>query len=526
MRVAELVRRTARGTGRFLAAHGLFLAALAGAVALRWIAILGFPWIFWFGDSRTYLNAAIQFAPDDLRPSGYSVFLWALRPFESWTVVLAVQHALGALTGVMVYAIVWRGLRAGRPRWRPWAPGLVATPVTLPVLYDAYQIQLEHMLMSDGLFTFLLTAGVTLVLWRRRVSWWAAAPAGLALGAAAMVRSVGLPLIAVVLFCMLLRRAGWRALVSVVAGVAVPLLLYLHWFHGTWGVHTFTKSDQIWMYGRVVDFARCDVIKPRPELEVFCMDHVPPRPRVPARAYQAMWTSDTPFRHFPEDKRSVRANELAGEFVKEAIAKQPGDYLNVVVRDTLRAFEWKREDYPTPWTVAQYDFPVGASQSDMQRLYLDWYTNGRPVIHRVVEPQGAWMRDYQHTFYLRGPFLGIYMLVGLAGVLLRVRRLGGPVLLPWGIALALLVVPAATADFDYRYLLPCIPFAVLAAGLTLAREPRAVAHAPARSGPEAAGEPEAADAPETFDDPEAPDEPETSEGPEAAEESEHEGQRA
>jgi hypothetical protein len=40
---------------------------------------------------------------------------------------------------------------------------------------------------------------------------------------------------------------------------------------------------------------------------------------------------------------------------------------------------------------------------------------------------------------------------------------------PWITAVVLLVFPIATADFDYRYLLPAITFACLAAGLGLPR---------------------------------------------------------
>ena len=41
-------------------------------------------------------------------------------------------------------------------------------------------------------------------------------------------------------------------------------------------------------------------------------------------------------------------------------------------------------------------------------------------------------------------------------------------MLPWFTAVALLVAPIAVADFDYRYLIPVIPFACMAAGLGFA----------------------------------------------------------
>jgi len=41
-------------------------------------------------------------------------------------------------------------------------------------------------------------------------------------------------------------------------------------------------------------------------------------------------------------------------------------------------------------------------------------------------------------------------------------------MLPWVTAIVMLVTPIALADFDYRYLLPVIPFACLAAGLAFA----------------------------------------------------------
>ena len=40
----------------------------------------------------------------------------------------------------------------------------------------------------------------------------------------------------------------------------------------------------------------------------------------------------------------------------------------------------------------------------------------------------------------------------------------GTSMLPWFTAVALLVMPIVVADFDYRYLIPVIPFACIAAG--------------------------------------------------------------
>ena len=47
-------------------------------------------------------------------------------------------------------------------------------------------------------------------------------------------------------------------------------------------------------------------------------------------------------------------------------------------------------------------------------------------------------------------------------------------MLPWVTAVVLLVFPVAVADFDYRYLLPVLPFACLAVGLAFASAERRI----------------------------------------------------
>ncbi len=75
------------------------------------------------------------------------------------------------------------------------------------------------------------------------------------------------------------------------------------------------------------------------------------------------------------------------------------------------------------------------------------------------------MRVYQKYVFLPGTLLGVLLAIGVGGMVAAWRRLGGEILLPWAIAVAMIVVPAATAEFDYRYLLPAVPFACLAAAM-------------------------------------------------------------
>ena len=464
--------RLFRGTGRFVAAHLLFAFALAGAVGVRVIAAHGYPAPLWGGDSYGYLHAAIAFRPHIGRPSGYSVFLRGLEPFHDFGMVVAAQAALGALVGVMVYALVWRHVRAAFPRWI-LLPGVPATAAAILPLYDGNTIQLEHMMLADSLFTFLLMASVTVVLWRPRVSWWTGALAGALIGCAAVTRLAGLPLLALIVLALLLRWSGWRRTLAAVlaagAMFAVPFLAYMKWYDDHWGKFTVSSADNVWMYGRVMAFADCAKIKPAPQLAVMCPKNPPSDPAL-APAFRALWTQDSPFATIPGGIYGEQGNRMAGEFADAAVKAQPRDYVDTVVRDTFRAFKGgERQPYPTPWTYQNLRFPPGEEWSDEEALLAEQY-GGRTGEIRVVEPDAGWIRGYQDRWYTPGPLLGGLMAAGLVGVVIRLRprgRWGGSVLLPWSMAAALLVIPAATADFDYRYIPPAIPFAALAAVLAL-----------------------------------------------------------
>ena len=90
--------------------------------------------------------------------------------------------------------------------------------------------------------------------------------------------------------------------------------------------------------------------------------------------------------------------------------------------------------------------------------------HGNPLT-QVVSPFANVIRGYQRYVWLPGTVYGLILLAGLGGIVLAWRRLGGEALLPWTISLALIVIPAATAEFDYRYVLVAVPFACLAAAM-------------------------------------------------------------
>ena len=149
------------GGARSLAArtwsgHRLFIIVAIPAVLLRVDAELGYRWQAWFNDSFEYVQNTVHFNLDPTRASGYSIFLKILQPFHSYAVVTILQHLMGLAVAVMVYALA-------RHRYR--APAWLATLAVVPVLYDGFEIQLEHLILSDIPLLFLLVLATTMLLW-------------------------------------------------------------------------------------------------------------------------------------------------------------------------------------------------------------------------------------------------------------------------------------------------------------------------------------------------------------------------
>jgi Dolichyl-phosphate-mannose-protein mannosyltransferase len=466
---------------RCLADNKLFALALIPAVLLRVDAELGYRWQSWFNDSFSYVSSAVTLTPETSRPSGYPVYLWLLSPFHSYFLVTASQHLMGLLVAVMIYALARR--RFAAPSW-------VAVLAALPVLYDGFEIQLEHLIMTDTLFLFLAFAALTVLLWNPRPSWRACLAAGLLLGLASTVRSTGLALIPVFALYLLIRfvpgvaRGGaggrwrlWRALIAglVACGIAfaVPIVGYEAWYKSTNGQFTMTESTGVFLYSRVMTFAECSRMTLPTDLLSLCTS-VPPAQRPIAQAY--IWDAASPLNRFPAPKFTPTVNKLAEEFAVKAVEAQPLDYARAVWDDTVRSFGWNRQVFPNGATYDEYLFGyqsliIPGSSFGGYSSPEAYYVRGNPSTV-VVNPFAELIRVYQRYVWLPGTVYGLILLVGLFGVVVRWRRAGREALLPWLCSVALIVAPAATAEFDYRYVTTAVPFACLAAAMAFGRRAR------------------------------------------------------
>ena len=445
---------------RVWSGHRLFILVLTPAVLLRADAELGYRWHAWFNDSFNYVENAVHFRLDPTRVSGYSIWLKILQPLHTYAVVTILQHLMAVAVAVMIYALA-------RHRFR--TPAWLATLATVPVLYDGFEIQLEHLIMADVPFLFLLTLAVTLMLWDPAPSLRRCMLIGALLGLSEVMRSVGLPLLAVFAVYLIIKRISWQKVAATIVVCLIPVFGYAGWFYAEHGQFAMTESTGVFLYSRVMTFADCTKMKVPPNELSLCTT-VPPDKRPIAQAY--IWTSESPLDRFPPSKFSPVPNQLAENFAIRAIKAQPLDYAKAVFHDTWRVFGWKRVIFPNAPTYDEYIFgyrslPIPAwvqTDSGPYGSSTAAYVQGNPLT-QVVSPFADVIRGYQRYVWLPGTVYGLILLAGLGGMVLAWRRFGGEALLPCTISLALIVIPAATAEFDYRYVLVAVPFACLAAAL-------------------------------------------------------------
>jgi hypothetical protein len=446
--------------GRLLREHWPFAVALTAGALVRVLVQIAFPPAFVFSDGATYLAMVDSLSPGPNRPAGYGAVLRVVSWLSRDVATVAVfQHLLGLVTAVVVYAAL-----------RRWGVSVwVATLATVPVLFDGMQLVLEHSALSDVVFDLVLVSGLVVLGWWRPPRVGAVAVAGVVLGLATLVRIVGEPVVVVaVLFCLLTGASLRRRLLTaglVAVSFLVPLAAYATWYHAENGVWALSEVGGRSLYMRTTTFVECDRLDVPDYQRVLC----PPEP---------VGSRSDPTDYGWHDERTVyaldpppgvRFDEATRAFAVTAIRTQPGDYLRTVLRDFWMGFSsWERVDRYDYDTAAKWTFleRVDYEPSELMSGAYEAHGGEQP---RTRQPLGDWFARYGEHVYVRGPLLLVLALLGLVGLLVRpagkVAASRSLVFLTGSVALGMLLVPVATAEFVWRYQLPALVLLPMAAAL-------------------------------------------------------------
>jgi hypothetical protein len=442
-----------------------FAVALAAGAAVRVLLQIAFTPAIIHSDAPIYLWLAdhLEAYPD--RPVGYVILLLIPLSVITSNVVLVaiVQHLIGLSTAVVLYLLV-----------RRWGVGpRLAMLATLPVLFDTLQLNLEHSVLSDALFQFLLVSGVAVLCWHRTVAPRYGLVAGAILGVAVTVRVVGEPVvIAAVLFCVLV-GTGWKsrlaAASAVVIGFAIPVAAYATWYHHENGAYAITEYTGKSLYMRTTTFVDCAKISIPDYERVLCPDQ-PIGDRLDPTWYVYHDLTTLPELRLPP---GVTQDEALRDFANAAIAAQPLDYAKVVTRDFFANFDVWRSNHFEYDTAAKWAFGRYVTYESTD------YTRGAYKAHggelTRFMPLAYLFAGYGYSIYTPGPLLFACLVVGLlAGFGVGRARGSGMrsvALVMSLIGAGLILVPAATSEFVWRYQLPLLTMlpAAAAIGLTALR---------------------------------------------------------
>lgn len=461
--------------------HWPFFVLVGLGVVLRVLVSVGYrPAIFYIDSMATYVPAVKTLDPDGQNPIGYVVLLLKLvLAVGDFTAVVAVQHLLGLAMAAVTYALL---LRKGANRW-------LAALATAPILLDAYQLQIEHNVMSDTLFQAMLVGALALLAWPDRPWWPAVAAAGLLLGAAVTVRTVGQVLVLPAALYLLLAGRTWRAR-GALAGLlvvcfALPVLGYA-WYNYAWtGRHgparfSISAVSGTTLYGRVATFADCTGLD-LPAYERPLCPAQPPGQRLGPE----YWAHDaqspaTAIRDHPPP--GMTGDQVLSDFARRIILHQPLNFTRTVLSDAARVFAWQRTDGPDTGypPVARWQFqeeypvfePIVTTET-AARVSRE-YGGGDPA---VVTPLAKGLRWYQlHGGYTPGPAVALAVLVALAGCLAARRSPARAACALYLASGALVLLASSAFEFSWRYQLPGYVVLPAAAVLGLAaltrRQPR------------------------------------------------------
>lgn len=445
----------ARATARH---HWPFLVVLVLGLVLRAVTQAAYRPALLYIDSYRYLGLVRTANPATSQTLGYVFFfLWPLLKVGNLFVVAVGQHLLGLTMGVAIYVLC---MRYGISRW-------IAAAATIPILLDAYQLQIEQNVMSETLFEALLVGAMLALLWNRRTSTRALVIGGLLLGLSVPVRIVSLPaIVPAVIFAFVCGPGGWRRLgraATVGLAFLVPVVGYMGYYRSETGNWGFTTSDAHALYGRAAQIVDCKTLA-LPSYEQLLCPRVPLSQRVGVDYYAHSY----PVGNLVTLPRGQTLRDVLRDFTGRVFKNQPLDLVHAVAIDFLKGFRWDHTNARGDVAVERWQFQThfpNLGRDDPIAATTRW-GGGSPT---VVKPLASFLRQYQMSVgYTPGPLLFLAFLGGILGGcgLFRARRsrLRAVCWLPTLTGIAVLVA-ADIFEFSWRYQLPTLVLAPIAGAL-------------------------------------------------------------
>jgi len=390
-------------------------------------------------------------------PPGYSVVLAAIGLLSrDVAVTVAIQHLAGIASALLTFAAVRRICRS------PW-PGVAAAAI---MLLDADLIYLEHSIMSEGLFVLALSAALyccARAIDEPEPAWRWPVIAGLALGAAVIVRTAGVFVIPVAVLALILSPPRpwlprWRPPVALTAAAAAVLLALaiINQVHN--GRFEIGPTQGWHLYQRAAPFADCSRFTPPAGTEQLC-ETTPAAERLGGDHY--LYDQDSPARVAFGDFGN--ADDKVGAFARAAILAQPRDYAEAVWRD-IKAY-WVPGSRPyvdgaggdldpqLDWEItlppdSRFDAHTKVRTQRGMEVFFDPFTVEQDA------PGIRFLDTVQRIFRFGGTLLSLTTLLALVGLFVGPRRHRIGVLLFGGGGLALLVAPSLSAIYIGRYTVP------------------------------------------------------------------------
>jgi len=447
-RVAALLRR-----------HWLITVLAAAGLLLRFASELAYRPALIYVDSLKYLYGASPGAD----PLGYKAVLLALGNLGA---VVLLQHLLGIAVAVLIYAVV---LRRGASRW-------LAALAALPVLLDAYQVQMEQTIMPDVWFDAMIVAGLAFLVWRPALTVPFAAAGGLILGTSATVRDVGELLIVPALAYVIVAASGWRRVIelgSVLCGAfLLPIMCYCSVSAITTGHFWLARTQST--AGRLAAAADCATLKLPADVRPLC-----PTPSEQKNGPDWLEHAKLSPLHAAAIPPGANRNALINALESAVEHQQPGRVVAAIARDSVRLFALTRDGIQSVTPIARWQFqghypvyPPWVSLGNnhaiivgVQKQAFGGFSFRKLGGAQVDRPVAAFLRSYQlGGGYTPGPLLALFTLAGVVGsVTALLRRAGNPRTRQLALACLLFTVTAVTMllvpdvlEFSWRYQLPAL----------------------------------------------------------------------